>query len=267
MAPRPDPKKVFLIHGRNKRATKEMGIFLRSMGLEPVLFRDVRKNMGGTVHLISVVERGMQEAQGVLALITPDELATLRSDFRMNEDTSEEVERWQARPNVLFEAGMAYGKHPDRVAFVLFGEAKLFSDASGMHVFRPKNEHGPGSSRAQLRGVLASGMGCSVDMYADDWMTLGDFDAVTAGLSEVSPRSPFRAEPKSAPNFREGLLEILRRRTDMHGAVSGTHASIAEQMMGVRPGDVHEGIIHLKDDGLLAGTPYVDTEQFSIRLR
>jgi hypothetical protein len=65
--PMPDKKKVFVIHGRCEPARHEMGVFLRSLGLEPVWFRDVRKNMGGTAHVIKVVERGMAEAHGVLA--------------------------------------------------------------------------------------------------------------------------------------------------------------------------------------------------------
>jgi predicted nucleotide-binding protein len=190
-----DSKKVFVIHGRNERAVNEMGIFLRSMGLEPVWFRDVRKEMGGTAFIAKIVEHGMEKAQGVLALFTPDEFSALRPDLRKAGESGEKVERWQARPNVQFEAGMAYGRDPDRVAFVLFGDVKLFTDAAGIHVFWPTNEHGPDSHRALLRGVLADGMKCEVNMRSDDWMTAGNFDAVVAGLSGVSLKDPFAPDP------------------------------------------------------------------------
>jgi predicted nucleotide-binding protein len=134
----------------------------------------------------------MDQAQGVLALFTPDEYAVLRPEHRKEKEGGESVERWQARPNVQFEAGMAYGRDPDRVAFVLFGNAKLFSDAAGMHVFWPTNDHGPDSHRALLRGLLAGGMKCAVNLRSDDWMTAGNFDGVTSGLAEVSPLEPFR---------------------------------------------------------------------------
>jgi hypothetical protein len=193
-----DNRKVFVIHGRNERAVAEMGVFLRSMGLEPVWFRDVRKEMGGTAFIAKIVERGMEKAHGVLSLFTPDEYAALRPGLRKSGESGEAVERWQARPNVQFEAGMAYGRDPDRVAFVLFGNVKLFTDASGIHVFRPTNEHGPDSHRALLRGLLAGGMKCAVNMHLDDWMTAGDFDAVVAGLVGVSPKDPFAPDPAPA---------------------------------------------------------------------
>lgn len=190
--PMPDKKKVFVIHGRCEPARHEMGVFLRSLGLEPVWFRDVRKNMGGTAHVIKVVERGMAEAHGVLALVTPDEFSVLRPSMRKPGESGEIVERWQARPNVLFEAGMAYMRDPDRVAFVLFGEVKLFTDTSGMCLFWPNNDHGPDSYRAQLRDLLGGGMQCAIN-DKHDWMTSGDFNTVISGLSGVSPLDPFRA--------------------------------------------------------------------------
>jgi predicted nucleotide-binding protein len=210
-----DRKKVFVIHGRNLEARHEMGVFLRSLGLEPVWFRDVRKNMGGTAQIIRVVEQGMKEAHGVLALVTPDEFSVLRPPMRKPGESGEAVERWQARPNVLFEAGMAYMRDPDRVAFVLFGEAKLFTDTAGMCVFWPTNDHGPESHRTQLRDLLGGGMHCDIN-DGHDWMTSGDFDAVIRGLSGVSPRDPFRtnavvdaAMPSPPPPDLEALRVFL----------------------------------------------------------
>lgn len=196
MKSEPDSRKIFVIHGRCEPARHETGIFLRALGLEPLWFRDVRKDMGGTTHIIKVVERGMELAQGILALVTPDEFSALRPDLRSPGESGEAVERWQARPNVIFEAGMAYGIDPDRVAFVLFGDAKLFTDAAGIHVFWPTNDHGPDSHRAQLRGLLAGAtMKCTVNMHSDDWMTAGNFDSVIKGLSGVSARDPFCPTP------------------------------------------------------------------------
>jgi hypothetical protein len=117
----PDPTSVFVIHGRNADACAEMGIFLRACGLKPINFGDLRAEMGGTPTIDRIVEAGMARAQGVVALFTPDEYAALRPSLRAKDDRGDAIARWQARPNVIFEAGMAFGKDRDRVVFVVLG--------------------------------------------------------------------------------------------------------------------------------------------------
>jgi predicted nucleotide-binding protein with TIR-like domain len=184
-----DPKKVFVIHGRNVDARRELGIFLRSLGLFPLNFSDLRAQMGGTPTIGEIVERGMSEAQGVVALITADELAALRPRFRQPDEPAHDVVRWQARPNVIFEVGMAFGRDRTRVVLVLLGEVSLFTDVAGIHVLRPTND--PSGDRALLRSTLAQGMGCAVEQHSSDWMTHGDLVSCIAGLPEHPRRDPF----------------------------------------------------------------------------
>jgi predicted nucleotide-binding protein len=183
----PDRKKVFVIHGRHMAARKQMGIFLRALGLEAINFDDLRASLGGTPTVADIVARGMEEAYGVVAMITPDEYATLRPDLCNKGESGEMVERWQARPNVMFEAGMAFMKDRNRVVFVKFGKVSLFSDVAGIHILSPTND--VTRDRRVLRKTLKS-MGCDVNDL-DEWHEAGDFDAVIGGLPEVSTRSPF----------------------------------------------------------------------------
>jgi predicted nucleotide-binding protein len=183
-----DRKKVFVIHGRNLAARKQMGIFLRALELQPINFDDLRANLGGTPTIADIVMAGMQQAHGVVALFTADEYAALRPELR-NAEAGEAVERWQSRPNVLFEAGIAFGIDRKRVVIVKLGNVSLPSDFGGIHVLSPTND--PTGHRNTLRNTL-NGMGCDVG-DGSDWMKDGDFDAaVTAGLSEVRPKDPFR---------------------------------------------------------------------------
>lgn len=135
----PDAKSVFVIHGRNDKARKEMCVFLRAWGLQPINFGDLRAEMGGTPTIDRIVEEGMRRAKGIVALFTPDEYSTLAEKLRNPHDDEEAKARWQSRPNVIFEAGMAFGKDRNRVVFVVLGDTKLFTDVAGVHCLRPTN--------------------------------------------------------------------------------------------------------------------------------
>ncbi|MCA9622171.1 MAG: nucleotide-binding protein [Myxococcales bacterium] len=186
---KPDPKKVFIIHGRNIEAKNAVEHFVRSLKLEPVEFDELAADLGAAF-VGEIVREGMKQAQGIIALFTADELAFLRPDYHQSHDSDEDKERWQSRPNVIFEAGMAYGTAPERtVLAVLGGEAKLFSDVRGIHLTYLGNST---DARKRLRQKLI-GAGCDVDERADAWTDpkrSGDFESCV--LPGVSTASPFR---------------------------------------------------------------------------
>ena len=80
--PLPDPKKVFIIHGRNVDARNAVEQFVRSLGLEPLDFDQVSADLGGSPFVGQVVRQGMDLAKGIVALFTPDEFSALRPNFR-----------------------------------------------------------------------------------------------------------------------------------------------------------------------------------------
>lgn len=187
----PDAKQVFVIHGRNVAARDQLAIFLRACGLRPINFGDLRAEMGGTPTIDRIVEEGMARAQGVVALITADEYAALHPHFRSEKDDEVAVARWQARPNVIFEAGMAFGRNRNRVVFVLLGAPRLFTDVAGVHVLAPTND--AKGDRSMLRETLRKGMGCAVD-ESTDWMSHGDFENCLPKSLEMGPSDPFGAK-------------------------------------------------------------------------
>jgi predicted nucleotide-binding protein len=188
----PDSKQVFIIHGRNIAARTALEHFLRVLGLQPVDFDQLAADQGGTAFIGDIVRAGLERAQGIVALFTPDEYAGLRPDHRGAHDKPDESQRWQARPNVIFEAGMAYGMAAQRTVLVTLGtDISLFSDVAGVHVVRL---HNAVQSRGKLRQKLI-GMGCDVNQRTDAWTdptTSGDFEACVNQLRGVSPRDPFR---------------------------------------------------------------------------
>jgi Predicted nucleotide-binding protein containing TIR-like domain len=78
-----------------------------------------------------ILDAAFSHAQAVVAILTGDNLAPLRPDFSTAGNASHETQLTpQARPNVLFEAGM----DPDRTVLVQVGEVRPFS--ASRHIIR-----------------------------------------------------------------------------------------------------------------------------------
>jgi predicted nucleotide-binding protein len=113
-----------------------------------------------------VLDHAFAQAKAVVVLFTPDDEAFLHRDLRGKTEPDYETELTaQARPNVLFEAGMALGVHPDRTVLVELGTMRPFSDIYGRHVVRLDHTDKP------LRDIARrlKAIGCTVDDSNDDW--------------------------------------------------------------------------------------------------
>lgn len=168
-----DPHKVFVIYGRNEKIRKELFQFLRAIGLKPLEWSDlVTSTEKGTPYIGEVLEVAFKQAQAVVVLMTPDDEARLKLDFHQADDSSSDTElTGQARPNVLFEAGMAMGLNPNRTIILELGRLRPFSDISGRHVIRLDRQH----ARYDLADRLKNA-GCPVNINGRDWLTTGDFN-------------------------------------------------------------------------------------------
>lgn len=164
---------VFVVHGRDTFARDEVFAFLRAVGLRPLewsqAIRLVRK---GSPYVGEILEAAFREAAAVVVLLTPDDEARLRSVFAKPADPQFERKlTGQARPNVLFEAGMAFGKDPNSTVLIQLGEVRPFSDVGGRHVVHLSNQ---ATSRQEFVTKLANA-GCNVDTTGTDWLSVGNF--------------------------------------------------------------------------------------------
>jgi predicted nucleotide-binding protein len=171
----PDSKKVFVVHGRNSRARDAMFTFLRSVHLQPIEFNEAINATGkGSPYIGDILSVAFQQAQAVVVLFTPDDEARLRNEYCQPSDPQHEKElTGQARPNVIFEAGMAIGRDENRTVLVELGSLRPFSDIGGRHVIRI---NGSSQRRQELAQRLQTA-GCDVNMTGTDWHTAGDFDS------------------------------------------------------------------------------------------
>jgi hypothetical protein len=133
-------RKVFVVHGRNEAARVAMFTFLRSIGLTPIEWSQaIAMTQEATPYIGEVLDVALEAAQAVIVLLSPDEIASLRAEYADGDDDPEARPSAQARPNVLFEAGLALGRAAQRTILVEFGKVRHFSDIAGRHVVRVSN--------------------------------------------------------------------------------------------------------------------------------
>jgi predicted nucleotide-binding protein len=169
----PDTKKVFVVHGRDSRLRDDFFAFLRALGLNPIEWSEaLRLTKKATPYIGEAIESAFNSAQAVIVLLSPDDEVRLSAQlWRDKEEESEKQIMLQARPNVLFEAGMAFGTHHDRTLLIEVGRVKAFSDVAGRHVVKLTNTP---ESRNDVANRLRTA-GCGVSQIGNDWLKAGDF--------------------------------------------------------------------------------------------
>ncbi len=118
----PEPShKVFVVHGRDDAAKNEVALFLRAIGLEPIILH-LRPNGGR--HLLTKFAEESEGASFAVVLMTPDDEGGLNG----NGDRQP-----RARQNVVFELGFFIGKlEPGRVGALVKGDLEKPSDFDGI---------------------------------------------------------------------------------------------------------------------------------------
>jgi predicted nucleotide-binding protein len=167
------PNSVFVVHGRDLEARTSMYAFLRAVDVKPIEWTSaIAMSKKASPYIGEILDSAFARARAVVVLMTPDDLAQLRPDLLSTTDKPyERVPTGQARPNVLFEAGMAFATHPDRTVLVQVGNVREFSDVAGRHVVNLTNEF----SRRQELAIKLANAGCDVDTSGTDWVNAGNF--------------------------------------------------------------------------------------------
>ncbi len=200
--PRGDSRDVFVIHGGDERLRSGMFQFLRALDLNPIEWtRAVELTGKAAPYVGDVLDAAFSHAQAVVVLFSPDDVARLRPDLCGPSEPSHETNfTHQARPNVLFESGMAMARHPDRTVLVEIGTLRPFSDIGGRLTVRMDDS--PKSRQALAQRLQKAG--CSVNLSGTDWQTAGDMKP-----PEVSPPldlAPPEPQTANQPAIQQNLL-------------------------------------------------------------
>ncbi len=155
-----DKRRVFVVHGRNMDARKAIFDFLPRINLDPIEWEEAVKMAGSTsASNLNAIERAFSHAQAAIIILTGDDLARLGKRYLSEHDDAYERDLTrQARPNVIFEAGMAFGLDPTRTVIVSFGKTRPISDIAGINILHLSDTP---ESRQKLAGRLKNA-GCDV---------------------------------------------------------------------------------------------------------
>lgn len=192
-----DRRSVFLVHGRDRAAAQAMRDFLRAMRLEVIDWEHAVALTGEpSPYVGDVVFAGMKLADAVVVLLTPDDLVRLREDLQGEDEAADDkFVRGQARPNVIYEAGIADALGRSRTVLAEVGNVRALSDLGGRNTVR---FDGSPASRSRLAGRLKAA-DLQLDTSGEDWLTSGDFETSMAKARAAVARGTARDTGGSLP--------------------------------------------------------------------
>jgi predicted nucleotide-binding protein len=148
--PTMDPKKVFVVHGRDEAARDQVARFVTKLGLEPIILSE-QPDGGQTV--IEKFEAYAGTVGFAIVLLTPDDVGGLGG--------GSDPQRPRARQNVILELGWFYGRiGRANVCALHKGNVELPSDFVG--VVYTAMDSGGGWQTKLAREMKAAGL--DVDM-------------------------------------------------------------------------------------------------------
>jgi predicted nucleotide-binding protein len=171
-------RRVFVVYGRDGTLATSFFDLLYTVGLEPLEWERLVRPMGTAApYLGDVVRKAARLAQATLVLLSPDDIVELHPDLHQDNDHSHErVRSGQARPNVLFELGLAFMAYPERTIIVEVGMMRPIADLAGLNVIRFD-----GSAIAVKKVLDRLDMaGCPVGISGTSWLDTGRFANLAA---------------------------------------------------------------------------------------
>ena len=219
-------REVLVVHGRNGKARDALFQFLRAIDLHPLEWSEAVASTGkASPYIGEILDAAFSRAQAVVVLFTPDDEARLKEQYRDEGDPPHEIElSGQARPNVLFEAGMAMSRSEDRTVLIELGSLRPFSDIAGRHAIRLDHS----SQRRQELAERLRTAGCPVNMSGTDWHAAGDFESAISDITKTSlgPETAFNSgvagnyQLAISEEARELLLEVAEDAKKRSGTVT-----------------------------------------------
>lgn len=225
-----NPREIAVVHGRDSEVTSAVFEFLRALDLHPREWEELlTRASAATPYTGYLIEKLFEDVQAVVVIFTPDDETRLHPELQRAEEPAYETRfMCQARPNVLFEAGMAFGLYPNRTILVEVGDLRPISDLVGRHTVRLGTENAIKSFVNRLQAA-----GCAVNIDGVDWLKLSRFSDLT-GLNRraVARLEVLDQPPRLFPtniwlnpwtvSTHEEIQSIVQREQQAHPVISRT---------------------------------------------
>lgn len=189
-----NPREIAVVHGRDFEVRSAVFEFLRSLDLHPREWEELlSRASSATPYTGHLLDKLFENAQAVVVIFSPDDEARLHPELQSDTEPVHETRfTCQSRPNVLFEAGMAFGLYPHRTILVEVGELRPVSDLIGRNTVRLGGNLAIKSFVNRLQAA-----GCPVNTDGTDWLRIERFSKLSAlvrkpiarlGVGEQPPR-------------------------------------------------------------------------------
>ena len=167
-----DPRRVFVVHGRDAKVRDSLFTLLRTFGLRPIEWTEAVRETNNTMPtILDILNSGLAMPKAVVVLLTGDDRGILRRQFRKGSDPDFEGKLMvQPRLNVVFEAGLACALFPRSTIFVVRGQLRPFTDIVGIDLVEIGSSQ---SWKSELRRRLKTA-GCELDDN-DAWQGVEGF--------------------------------------------------------------------------------------------
>jgi predicted nucleotide-binding protein len=189
---------VFIVfHARNSWARDAIEKFLAALGLDVVEWGDAVEQTGSSSPtVIDVLTTGFKMADRVLVLLTPDDEARLRPVYLQLDERHDPAERElapQPRPNVLFEAGYAFGRFREKTTLVQLAGLEHIRWPSDLRAVDSVELDNSPDRRSDLARRLLSREAWQEVKESEAWKQAGDFERPSETLRLVVDVPPSTA--------------------------------------------------------------------------
>jgi hypothetical protein len=125
-------------------------------------------------HNAEVIAAILRKAAGAVVLFCPEEQASLKREYWRPDDPAEERRvSEQPRPNVLYEAGMAFAAFPTSTVIIRVGRIRSFTDLAGVQIIDLTG--GTAAGRQSVASALTTAR-LPVETRGQDWLRAGGFE-------------------------------------------------------------------------------------------